>query len=502
MDVRFVRSTTGLSLFSFTEPEPRQLQPLIAVVQIIGKRDQMNSSLHQSQPLLNERPLEDMSFRASSTPTLGVELELQIIDPATADLAPGALRILDVCAEEGLEGVSEEFLLSMLEVKTCVCHSVAEVRDCLVSRLRRVFQVARSLGYELAVGGTHPFTRGLTSSIFPKERYLRIQKQRGWLAYMEAIFGLHIHVGVPDGDKAIGLVNLLVQYLPHLLALSANSPFWEGIDTGYGSARTQMFRPSSHVGIPPHFSCWQEFCHYCEVMYQAGAIQGTKDLYWDVRPRPQMGTIEFRIFDAPPTLSCLLGLTALLRCLVSDGLRILDTHPQLGHGDPRQFWLASENKWLAARYGLQAMCVRQPDHTRTTLANDVGGLLERLLPLAREQGEDSFLDVFRSLDRFETGAQRQRRLRRQWGEWHAVIIDMRDRWLEGLAEAAPSTTAPPERQQSSSSDDVFPQEPSLRLPRRGHLQTSWGKSLPPRRMDGAAEPFSFPRPSFPGLDSR
>src|SRR4051794_16191673 len=169
----------------------------------------------------------ELDFHGSAMPTVGVELELQVLDPETGDLASGALRILDACEEERLEGVSGEFLLSMIEVKTDVCGNTSEIRKSLFPRLRRLRNIATSLGYDLAIGGTHPFARPCMSAIYPDERYAKIQRKQGWMAYQEAVFGLHVHVGVPTGDAAIGVTNLLVEYLPHLLAIAANSPFWQ-----------------------------------------------------------------------------------------------------------------------------------------------------------------------------------------------------------------------------------------------------------------------------------
>lgn len=389
--------------------------------------------------------LEDAAFRGSPETTLGVELELQILDADTGDLVPGALGILDACEDEGIESVSGEFLLSMLEIKTEICPDVAAVRDTFTSLLGRVDRIARSLGYFLAVGGTHPFNRDSTAAIFPDERYRRIQKRQGWLAHQEALFGMHVHVGVPDGERAIGLVNVLTPFLPHLLALSANSPFWQGIDTHFASARARMFRPSAHAGIPQHCASWRDFCAYCSVLHDGGVLQSTKDLYWDIRPRPELGTLEFRIFDAPPSLDCLLGLTALTRCLVLDGLRLLEQHPDLGRGDPCAFWLAQENRWLASRYGLQAECARNPRLGRRSLTEDVSSLIDRLLPIADEFGEREFLTIFRPMDRFESGAARRRRLYRQTGNWRAVLDDMRRGWtdeLPGPNEGAPTGTMP------------------------------------------------------------
>ncbi len=375
------------------------------------------------------QPFESLTFQPSAIGTVGVELELQVLDRETGNLAPGADRILDACAEEGIEGVTGEFLLSMLEVKTGVCQNVSEVAATLPPLLYRVNNITRSLGVELAVAGTHPFARPSASAISPGERYQHIRHRQGWLAYQENVFGLHVHVGVPGGEEAIGLIGLLTPNLPHLLALSANSPFWEGVDTGFASVRAVRFRPAGHAGVPPYFGGWADFAHYCEVMHGAGLIRLTKDLYWDIRPRPGMGTIELRICDAPPSLATLLGLAAMARCLVLDGVERLRGEPALLRGDPDNHFLAAENKWLAARFGLQAECVCRHGAERTSLASGVRQLLEQLQPTASRAGEEAFLTAIEP-GQFESGAERQRRVYRQAGSWQAVVDDLKIRWLE------------------------------------------------------------------------
>ncbi len=382
-------------------------------------------------------PFEDLTFHASE-PTLGIELELQILERETGEPAPGALRILGACSDEQISGVSGELYLSMLEIKTGVCQNVAEVRNTLVPLLRRVRNIAGSLGYDLVVAGTHPFGRPRMSAISPSPRYQRMQKQQGSLAYQEPIYGLHVHVGVPGADAALGVTNLLVPYLPHLVALSANSPFWQGMDTGYASSRLSVFRPSAHGGLPPHFAGWQDFEKYCQTMYACGAIHATKDIHWDIRSRPGLGTIEVRICDAPASLACMLGLAALIRSLVIDKLALLAQQPALGEGDVRCFWLAQQNRWLASRYSLRAECLLQPDEQPLPLAVDTANLIERLLPQARESGDAAFLNTFLPIDSFESGADRQRRVYRQDGRWQAVIDDLKQRWTHDLEASAPA----------------------------------------------------------------
>jgi carboxylate-amine ligase len=378
-------------------------------------------------------PLEDLTFRPSAGTSLGVELELQILDRETGDLAPGAVRLLQACRGEQLSGVSAELLQSMIEIKTGVCRDVQEVRDALVPTLRRVRTLAGSLGFDLALGGTHPFNRTSSSTVFPAERYQRVQDRMAWLTYQIVVFGLHVHVGMPDGDLAIGTINLLVQYLPHLLALSANSPFWQGIDTGLVSTRSALFRLTPHAALPHYFPGWKEFRTYVEVMRACEAIQSTKDIYWDIWPRPQTGTIEFRICDMPPTLSQILGLAALIRCLVIASQRLLQDKPRLRRGDLRRYWIAVENNWLASRYGLRAQCIRSPGGKRQPLSRDLMELIERLAPIAQETSDSPFLAALQPLDHFESGADRQRRLYREAGNWKVVIDDMKGRLAQELS---------------------------------------------------------------------
>jgi carboxylate-amine ligase len=374
---------------------------------------------------------DEFCFHGSSSVTLGVELELQIVERETGNLAPGALRILQACREERLECVSGEFMMNMLEVRTGICHDVSAVSRDLLTSLASVRNIARSLGYELALGGTHPHDRAGMTTVFPKKRYRKIQQQQAWAAYQEAVWGLHVHVGVSDGDKAIGVTNLLAQYLPHLLALSANSPFWQGLDTGYVSSRHTMFRPSALAGLPLYFPNWAGFCEYFEVMRAAGAMEHTKDIYWDIRPRPHLGTVEFRIFDAPPTMASMLSLVALTRALVSDALTRLADDPALATGDRRTFWLAMHNKWLAGRFGLKAQFQRTPDGEHLTLLEDTEQLLERLQPVYAAHGDEAHWPDLHA----ESGAERQRRIYRETGDWRAVVNDMTSRWAEELPSA-------------------------------------------------------------------
>lgn len=379
------------------------------------------------------KPVDELAFKPSADTTLGVELELQILDRESGDLAPGAVQILNAVRQEKLEGVVEELMQSMIEVKTGVCPNVAAVRDELVPRLRKLNNIANSLGYDLAMAGTHPFHRTAGSVVYPAERYERIKDRLAWLLSQRVVFGMHVHVGVPSGDMAIGVINHLVRYLPHLVALSASSPFWQGVDTGLYSCRSVLYRMLPQAGVPRYFKRWKEYRAFCQVMRDCKAIHSYKDIYWDIRPRPDFGTIEFRVCDMPTSLPVVLGIVALIRTLVNSSVRMLEERPQAQRGDMRRQWIAVENKWLATRYGLDAMYIRTPAGKRQGLRRDTAELVKRLMPIARESDEHSFLQMLGPIETFESGAKRQRRVFREVGKAKAVIDDLREQFVHDLA---------------------------------------------------------------------
>lgn len=378
----------------------------------------------RSHRRVRRREPDELTFRPSSGTSLGVKMELQILDRTTGDLAPGATRIVRAYEDAGVPGVSVGLTQSMIAIKTGACNNVADVRDQLVPQLRRVRDTARSIGYELAMAGTHPFHRTNASVALPDEQCQRNLDRLAWMIHQRVVFGLHVHVGMPSGDTAIGVINMLVQYIPHLVALSANSPFWQGVDTGMASCRTALYRAVPHAGVPRYFPNWKGFRTFCRVMRDCRAIASPKDLHWDIRPRPELGTIEFRVCDQPPTLAITFSIVALIRCLVLNAVRLLDELPLLRRGDTRRHWIAVENKWLAARYGLGAMSIHTPGGKRRPLDHDLRELIHRLLPIARVSGDERFLAAIHPVEQLESGADRQRRLYRDSGNWKSLIDDM------------------------------------------------------------------------------
>lgn len=362
-----------------------------------------------------------MEFVGSSRPTIGVEIELQLIDPDTRDLTPKSIQLLELCEKAGLDRVKAEITQSMIEVNSEVCDDVKEARKHLEWRIATLRTLAGELGVELNSSGTHPFQRWTERKIHPTERYVYILDKFKWLARRLTVYGVHVHVGVENGEKAIALSNALMQYLPHLLALSASSPYWESVDTGMASCRAGIMESFPISGLPYYFPNWKEFEKYCEVLQRSGAIVSLKDLYWYLRPNPEFGTIEFRICDAMPTLKETMALVAMMHCLVvwvSEGLaagtrsRTVRMH---------RYWIAPENQWVAARDGLDAMIITNQEGERRNLKNEILHLVDQLDPIATRLNCREELSDVREIVQSGTSASRQRMVFEESQSLQAVV---------------------------------------------------------------------------------
>lgn len=351
-----------------------------------------------------------ISFQKSPRPTLGVEVEIQLIDQKTKDLTPGALPILQEASKYPQLRAKSEFSQAMVEINTNICETVAQVGDDLKKQIELLRNIARAQGVEIAVSGTHPFQAWWERTIYPSERYQRILEKYQWLARRLTIFGLHVHVGVQDGDRAIALINALINYIPHLLALSASSPFWGGRDTGLSSARPAIFESLPMGGLPYFFVDWKEFQKYFDTMVSTNAIHSIHDIYWDIRPHFNFGTVEVRICDGLSTLRETLALVALIQCLVvwldnqyEKGTRSRQIHM------PR-YWVAPENKWQAIRYGLDGDVIVQEGNERRLLKEEVIRLRQELIPIAQSLKCEKELSFVEDILKNGTSTVRQRRV--------------------------------------------------------------------------------------------
>jgi carboxylate-amine ligase len=322
-------------------------------------------------------------FQSSERASLGVEWELQLVDLETRELSPGAVEILEQIrpgdAEEHPKA-KHELLQSTIEIITGICTTVAEAKADLSGTLAEVSAAAQHRGLGLICAGTHPFTDWQTQKISPKERYLQLVERMQWLARRLQIFGVHVHVGVRAPEKAVPIVNALCQYVPHFLALSASSPYWVGRDTGLASARTKVFESMPTAGLPYQLSGWDEFESYMETLISTHAIESVREVWWDIRPHPGFGTVELRICDGLPTIDEIGAVAALSQCLVEQ----LDGQLDRGYTLPTPAsWVLRENKWRAARYGLDADIVVDEKGTVRPVRQAILDLVEDLTPTAK-----------------------------------------------------------------------------------------------------------------------
>ena len=321
-------------------------------------------------------------FSSSPRASLGVEWELQLVSPETRQLTSGASEVLEALSP-GREHpkAKHELLESTIEVITGVCTTVNEATADLAGTIAELRPLVAARGLAMMCAGTHPTTDWATQTISPDPRYAKLVEDMQWLARQLQIFGVHVHVGVRSPDKVIPIVNALSAYIPHLLALSASSPFWIGHDTGLASSRSKVFESLPTAGLPYQLAGWGEFESYMETLISTGTIGSIKEVWWDIRPHPTYGTVELRICDGLPTLHEVGMVAALSQCLVET----LDRELDKGYTLPTpKGWVLRENKWRAARYGMDAEIIREDESTVPVkealleLAHDLRPAAERL----------------------------------------------------------------------------------------------------------------------------
>jgi len=286
--------------------------------------------------------------------TLGIEEELMICDAETLELSQSIDRLLEALPDDLPGEVKPELMQSVLEIATPPCETTAEAGEKLSELRRQVRGCAEQLGLAIGATGTHPSARFADQEIVDRPRYRELAEELGWIARREIIFGTHVHVGIDDAEKAIYIADGIRGYIPLLLGWSANSPFWEGELTGMMSTRTPIFRAFPRVGVPPYYGSWEIYCHRVEQMMRGGAIPDYTYLWWDVRPHPNLGTVELRVFDQQTRVEHTIGFAALSLALVhSLAARYDDGVPSIEH--PRE--LIDDNKVRAALTGIEGKLI-------------------------------------------------------------------------------------------------------------------------------------------------
>jgi carboxylate-amine ligase len=364
----------------------------------------------------------NIQFNASERSSLGVEVELEIIDRQSRELASAASSVLEELGAGHPGGdhpkAKHELFECTIEIITGICSSVAEARNDLGTTLKEVAAAADRRGLALICSGTHPFSDWHDQQVSPDARYHKLVDEMQWLARRLQIFGVHFHVGVRSAEKSIAIANGLTTYIPHFLGLSASSPYWHGHDTGLASSRSKVFENLPTAGLPYRLDDWAEFEKFMGTLVNAQAITSIREVWWDIRPHPDFGTVELRICDGIPTLGEVAGLAALAQCLVEWFDTLIDAGNALPV--PRE-WVIRVNKWRAARYGIDADIIGDDYGTRVPLAESIRELVEELSPVATRLG---CLEELRSnLDVVDHGPSylRQRRVLAAGGSYPDVV---------------------------------------------------------------------------------
>ncbi|MEM7229360.1 MAG: glutamate--cysteine ligase [Planctomycetota bacterium] len=371
-------------------------------------------------------------FNASPTHSLGVEVELQLVDPKSFALTNRITDVMNEVPDDIRACVKPEFMQSYCEICTDVCKSVREVEEDLTRKMAWAHEAGEKLGLQFIWGGTHPFSRWDDQSISPGERYAWLMDTMQDVARRLVVFGLHVHVGVDSGDKAIQMCDRMLRHLPTLLALSANSPFWCGRDTGMLSYRTKIMEALPTAGLPYTLRNWSEYVWLINNLKATGFIRSIKEIWWDVRPHHDFGTVEIRVMDQPLNMRHLLGLVALTQSLVAGisseidrGAYLFDCHPMV----------AKQNKWHAARYGMEATFI-DPDTMLAVPAKQVAKrLIERCIPYAERLGCAEQLGYLDDILENGTGARRQRRIYQDTNDIKEVVKFMTE---ECRSEVSPA----------------------------------------------------------------
>lgn len=291
-----------------------------------------------------------LPFKASGVNTIGMEIEFQLLDSASLDLIEGILPLMRRYPDSRY--IKPEFIQNTVEVASPVCHSIAELDQQLRFYVKDLIINCRDLGIALCGAGTHPFSRHL-AQITPLQRFLVMEKVEGYSSHTQITFATHIHIGMRSGDEAIAVMQRLTRYLPLLIALSANSPYWRGHDTNYDSFRLYILAAARSYGQPPYFRNWQEFSEFFTVVQRAGIFETMNDIHWDIRPRPHLGSLEVRVMDAQSTVSDAVALAAMVQALVAH-LRC-EVEPQYQYmPNALHHWINRDNYYKAAHHGLRA----------------------------------------------------------------------------------------------------------------------------------------------------
>jgi len=364
--------------------------------------------------------------------TLGIEEEYQTVDPETRDLRSHIhAEILAKGKMQLQERVKAEMHQSVVEVGTSVCANIKEAKDELKKLRRVMIRLARENGLRLASAATHPFADWRVQEVTPDDRYKNIVEDMQLVARANLIFGLHVHVGVEDRETAIHMMNHARYFVPHLLALSTNSPFWLGMETGLKSYRCKVFDKFPRTNMPDFFPSWSEYENYIKLLIKTNCIDNAKKIWWDIRPHPFFNTIEFRVCDIPMRVEETIALAALIQATVAKLYKLYAANQ--GFRLYRKS-LLMENKWRAARYGLEGKLIDFGKQTEVPEPELIEEYLAFVDDVVDELGSRQEVEYVREILKMGTGADRQLRVYHETHDMKAVMDYIIEETQVGVGE--------------------------------------------------------------------
>lgn len=357
-------------------------------------------------------------FQESARHTIGVEWELALVDRESLALSSVADQVFDLIDGQP-HRVDRELLLNTVELVTGICDTVGEAMADLHESMALVRSATETLGVDLFSAGMHPFSSWADQRITRKPRYSELIDRTQWWGRQMLIYGIHVHVGMPDRDRVLPVLNSLLRYFPHLQALSASSPYYDGQDTGYASNRALLFQQLPTAGLPFQFERWEQFESYADDLLTTGVIDVLNEIRWDIRPSPTLGTIEVRVCDAMATFEEVAAVAALIHCLIVDLDERVAAGEPLGTLPP---WHVQENKWRSARYGMESIIILDAANHEALVGEQILELVESLAPVAQTLGCAGELASLGSVMRGGAGYERQRALAAaSGGDLRAVV---------------------------------------------------------------------------------
>lgn len=381
--------------------------------------------------------MEKLEFKPSPAPTVGIELELALVDAETMALSSAIARVLKDMPEELSAGIKPEAMQCYVELNTDVCHTIAQAEGDLRRKLEWLEQRCDEASLRLLWTGTHPFSLWREQKTTPNDRYEKLIALLQDMARQLVCFGLHVHVGVDSGDKAVMICDRIMRHLPTLLALSANSPWWDNRMTGLRSHRSKIMEDLPTAGLPPLMRNWSEYVWLIKHLIHTGFIHTIREIWWDVRPHHNFGTVEVRVCDIPGSLEDSLALAALIHCLVKalsddidEGAYQHDCHPML----------VRQNKWLAARYGLDARLVDEATCEAVPVRQKIESLVRRLEPFAVDLKCGDYLERAAALAAGSGWADRQLEAFGRSGDLRETVRELSEASRVGARDKSSSPT--------------------------------------------------------------